>query len=130
MPNQLNSKKATHIYIFGQLNSDKIFRAKYLLEYNSKKNFKNNFNYANQTCGFDKYINSFQFKNNYIEELTDINNKPLGLIYNLNINYNNKNIIEPIDIKRMFIKPTLIGLKKVKSIPSLNAILQCFCQIE
>ena len=130
MLKQQSQIKATQIYIFGHLNLNHIFIASHLLEYNSVNDFLNNFNFANETGGFDKYINSFEFKNNYIEELTDINNKSIGLIYNLNINNKNNNSIEAIDIKRIFSNPPLIGLKKIKFIPSMNATLQCFCQIE
>ena len=66
MPTQINSKKSTQIYLFGRIHLNYIFKADYLLEYNSVKDFENNFNYANQAGGFDKYIFSFQFKNNYI----------------------------------------------------------------
>ena len=128
MPKKINIK-SNNIFIFGSLNSNHLFKTKYLLEYNSVKDFKNQFNYTNQMGGFDKYILSFQFKNNYIEELTNLNNQSLGLIYNLDIN-NNNNIIEATDIKIEFNKSPLIGLKKVESFPSMNAILQCLCQNE
>ena len=130
MPSQINQKKSTQIYIFGSLNINHTFKATHLLEYNSVKDFEINFNYANKKGGFDKYINSFEFKNNYIEELTDINNKSLGLIYNLNIEHNNKNIVEANDIISVFSMPPLIGLKQENSFTSMNATLQCFCQIK
>ena len=98
MPNKINPKKSSQIYIFGYLDSNNIFKADYLLEYNSSKDFEYYFNYANQTGGFDKYILSFQFKNNYIEELTDIYNRPLGIIYNIK-----KALAQPVQVQKPII---------------------------
>ena len=106
MPTQINQKKSTQIYIFGSLNINHTFKATHLLEYNSVKDFEINFNYANKKDGFDKYINSFEFKNNY------------------------KNIVEANDIISVFSMPPLIGLKQENSFTSMNATLQCFCQIK
>ena len=146
MPNQINSQKTTHIYIFGHLHSDYIFKADYLLEYNSENDFINNFNFSNQTGGFDKYIFSFQFKNNYIEEIVDINNKSLGIIYNIKKAtqpgqapqppYQNQNPVpQPHNqvhgqvVKIPSNKHPLIGLKNVGATCYMNATLQCLSQI-
>ena len=123
MPKELNNNSLSVVYIFGSLNQNNIFKAKYLLEYNSDKNFKKNFEYANNNGSFDKYLNSFKFDNNNIEKLTDIDKNNIGLIYNIYID-NNMNSIN------QFIKPPLIGLKSIQSFPYSNAILQCFCHIE
>ena len=43
MPKKINIK-SNNIFIFGSLNSNHLFKTKYLLEYNSVKDFKNQFN--------------------------------------------------------------------------------------
>ena len=148
MPTQINSKKSTQINIFGRIHSNHIFQADYLLEYNSYNDFKTNFNYGNQIGGFDKYIFSFQFKNNYIEELTDINNKPLGIIYNIKKALAQPQVPQPqppyqnpgpkpkdpfqVPGKAIPIpsnQPPKIGLKNVGATCYMNATLQCLSQI-
>ena len=153
MPNQLNKNRKTHIYVFGCVYSNHIFKAIYLLEYKSANDFINDFNYANQMGGFDNYITSFIFKNNYIEELTDINNQYLGLIYNIEKaskpgqqfpypgpaqpgqKFQNPNPVPgpqapimnyiPVDPN----KPPLMGLKNIGATCYMNATLQCLSQI-
>ena len=128
LPKKLNQNTSSSLYIYGSLNQYNIFKTKYLLEYNIDKDFIKNFEQENQKGGFDKYLISYKFKNNIIEQLTDIKNNPIGLIYNLNDN--NKNIIKVFDIKNEYLRPPLIVLKSVEFIPYMNSILQCFCQIE
>ena len=134
MPKKLNSDPSSVIYIFGSLNQDNIFNTKYLLEYNSDKDFIKSFESENQREGFEKYINSFKFKNNIIEQLIDFENNPLGFIYNLSNDNendkNNENNSKLVDIKNEFHYPPLIGLKNVDFVPYMNAFLQIFCQIE
>ena len=73
--------RAADIYIYGNLQSQQNFISNYLLEYNTENDFINNYNFANQTGGFDKYITSFKFINTSTEQLIDMNNRPLGIIY-------------------------------------------------
>ena len=142
MPQPLNQKKTTScILIFGSLNQNNIFKAKYLLEYNSFDNFKKNFYYMNAYGDFPNYINSFKFTNNNIEQLIDENNNNIGLIYNLHMAppvtaqvpaLQPKSLIHipPIPPKEPFKYPPLIGLKNVRATCYMNATLQCLCQIQ
>ena len=138
MPNNINQKRTTFLYIYGSINSKHIFHSKYLLEYNSLEDFYNNFNNENQKNSFDKYINSIQFKDNFFEKLTDIDNKPLGLIYNLEkalaqltpVQQNaNKDISSIPKTEIPLNKPPLIGLEKIGFSCYMNATLQCLSQI-
>ena len=160
------SKTNSAIYLYGSLHSQHNFKAKYLLVFNTENDFLNNFN--NQAVGFDKYINSFKFINTSTEQLTDMNNCPFGIIYNLNYrsisnnnnnninNINNNNFNNNINISNQmptffnfsnFVpnpiqisvqaptiipinQPPLIGLENVGGTCYMNAILQCFSQIQ
>ena len=138
MPKSLNTKSA--IYIYGYLHSQQNFKANYLLEYNTENDFINNYNFANQTGGFDKYITSFKFINTSTEQLIDMNNRPLGIIYKLNSNF----IPNPVPYPKPPVKPDpipvpipinpnqppLIGLQNVGATCYMNATLQCFSQIQ
>ena len=131
MPKDLNKKLNTEIYIYGYLNSQHNFKEKYLFEYNTENDFIKNFNDLNIKDGFDNYINSFKFSNNNLEQIVDINNNQIGLIYNLSPDFNNINSsIIFNDISKEFSMPPLIGLKNVESFSYMNAILQCLCQIK
>ena len=189
MPKEFNKNQSSAIYIYGYLHSQQNFKANYLLEYNAENDFIKSYNFTNQTGGFDKYINSFKFINSNSEQLIDINNCPLGIIYNLNykpnsnnniinnninndINNNinndiinninninidsNNNINSNINISNQipayfnfsnFVpnpiqipiqlpttipinQPPLIGLQNVGGASYMNAILQCFSQIQ
>ena len=111
------------------MHSNHIFKANYLLEYNSINDFVKNFTSANNTGGFDKYISYFKFLNNYIEELTDYDNKNLGLIYNIEKAPQAPVPPGPIPSYQDPNKPPLIGLKNVGATCYMNATLQCLSQI-
>ena len=121
MPTQINKKKSTQIYLFGRIHSYHIFQADYLLEYNSANDFIKNFMSRNSTGGFDKYISYFKFLNNYIEELTEYDNKNLGLIYNIEKAPQAPVPPGPIPSYQDPIKPPLIGLKNVGATCYMNA---------
>ena len=139
----LNNEYNSAIFIYGYLNSHQNFKANYLLEYNTEKDFINNINDLNTKGGFDLYINSFIFNNN-VEQLTDINNNPIGLIYNLNMQNNQKPYTNPnfnsfpeFQPKPNFVpnyvqhnNPPLIGLKNIGATCYMNSVLQCLSQIE
>ena len=151
MPTSLNKTKAA-IYIYGYLHSQQNFKANYLLKYNTENDFIQNYNFANQNGGFDKYVTSFNFIKSSTEKLTDINNKLLGIIYNLNsksnsnnnnnnCNNNNNNLVpmpypnppaeqNDITIPIPLNQPPLIGLQNVGATCYMNATLQCFSQIQ
>jgi len=82
LPAELNKKINSIFIILGALNQNNIFKAKYLLEFPTNDNFKKLIKYANSNEGLASYLNSIQFNNN-IAQLYGMNNKPLGLIYNL-----------------------------------------------
>ena len=132
MPQDLNKESNSVIFIYGYLDNHHNFSAKYLLEYNTENNFIKNFDESNNSCGFDNYINSIKFSNNNIEQLTDKNQNPIGLIYKLGNDFNNMNSNNIIfnDIREEFSMPPLIGLKSVEFIPYMNEILQILCQTE
>ena len=150
MPEQLNKKRTySCILTFGSLHRNNIFKAKYLLEYNTYNDFKKSFLFANGTGGYDNYINSFKFENNNIEQLTDIDGKNLGLIYNLHMAPPQPNpgpfppvpvsvpghmapahIPPPNPPKEPVKYPPLIGLKNVGATCYMNATLQCLSQIQ
>ena len=143
-------KTNSAFYVYGSLHSQQNFKSKYLLEYNRENDFKKSFNFSNQTSGFDKYINSFEFKNTSTEQLIDIDNNPLGIIYKLNIPYNphipgpnppvpisddiipihDDSVPIPVPVPIPDNQPPLIGLKNVGATCYMNATLQCFSQIQ
>ena len=143
MPSELNQKKSNScILIYGSLYHN-IFKAKYLLEYNSFEIFRKNFYYAEKYGGFYNYVNSFKFTNNNIEQLIDENNNSLGLIYKLNIappvhqvpvpQPQSKPLAQipaPLATKEPVKYPPLIGLKNVGATCYMNATLQCLSQIQ
>ena len=141
MPTSLNKTKSA-IYLYGYLHSQQNFKANYLLEYNTENDFIQNYNFANQTGGFDNYIYSFKFINTVTEQLIDMNNRPLGIIYklnskpNLNINNNISIIPEQVQFQNQIQvpipinQPPLIGLQNIGANCYMNATLQCFSQIQ
>ena len=139
IPKNLNKNKNKIIIISGSLNEDNIFKAKYLIEYNSEAAFKKSLKYANTIGGFDIYINSIQFKNEK-EKLFLENNESVGYIINLDFsilksnNLNDKNNQEANKnkkIKNYFNKHPLIGLQSIGGVPNyFNATIQFFCQID
>ena len=83
LPGNLNMANKSYIIEFGSLNDNNVFKAKYLLEFNSENAFSYCLKLSNQLGGFSTYVNSIRFRNN-IEQLYDIDtNNPIGLIYNL-----------------------------------------------
>jgi ubiquitin C-terminal hydrolase len=149
LPGNLNKTNNSYIIEFGSLNNNNVFKAKYLLEFNSENAFIYCLKLSNQLGGFSTYINSIEFKNN-IEQLYDIDtNKPIGLIYNLNLQTQPQPGPTPIpnpgrtpkpippppipgtftDILQEFKSPPLIGLKNVGATCYMNATLQCLSQI-
>ncbi len=138
MSKDLNKESNSAIFLYGYLHSHYNFKANYLLEYNTENDFIKNFNDLNTKGGFDKYINSFVFTNNNIEQLIDTNNKPIGLIYNLNMQINHNPQIPPKPQPRpnsdqipppSNLQP-LVGLKNVGATCYMNATLQCLGQIQ
>ena len=111
IPSELNNKSTSCIIIFGSLNQNNIFNAKYLLECNSNNNFKYLIQYANTIGGLDIYLNSIKFNNN-IEQLYDGNNNPLGLVYNLSFVPQFNNIVQP--------KQNIPQLNQVKQPNNIN----------
>ena len=103
------------------------------MEYDSENAFNKSLKYANQIGGFDIYINSIQFKNN-IEQLSDSNNNPLGLIYNLSFIPPQQPLKQSLlshNIKNNFKNHPLIGLQYIAGFPNyMNAVIQSFCQNE
>ena len=111
IPSELNNKSNSCFVIFGSLNQNNIFNAKYLLECNSNNNFKYLVQYANTIGGLDIYLNSIKFNNN-IEQLYDGNNNPLGLVYNLSFVPQFNNIVQP--------KQNIPQLNQVKQPNNIN----------
>ena len=138
MSKDLNKESNSAIFIYGCLHSHHNFKANYLLEFNNENDFIKNFDGLNAKGGFDKHINSIFFTNNNIEQLTDINNKPIGLIYNLDMKINHNPPIPPKPQPRpnsdQIPPPSnllpLVGLKNVGATCYMNATLQCLGQIQ
>ena len=146
LPGKLNKTNNSYIIEFGSLNNNNFFKAKYLLEFNSKNEFSYCLELSNQLGGFSTYVNSIQFTNN-IEQLYDIDkNKPIGLIYNLDFSSKQKinqpeepplNINQRLSIENNknnnilneFKTPSLIGLINFGGDDYMNATLQCLSQI-
>ena len=127
MPSRINSKSSSSIFVYGSLDKNNIFNAIYLLEYNSYENFIKNFTDSNIFGGFDKNISSYKFIEYNIDQLVDINSKPIGLIYSLkNPPPKPPEPYIPFDFKNC----PLIGLKNVGATCYMNATLQCLAQIE
>ena len=108
----------------------------------TKKNFDNyNYNkyiYINKAPKKDmsnlhKLPNENVKQNNFINIQNNIINVslPQPRVFSPVNNFNNKMFSEIKEIKQEFIKPILIGLQSIGEAPIfMNAILQCFCQIE
>ena len=73
--------------------------------------------------GFDKYVESYKFPYNNIEQLVDVDEKPIGLIYDLD--YKPK---PPEPFPRNLLPK--IGLKNIGATCYMNATLRSLAQIE
>ena len=143
IPQNLNIKSKYSFILFGSLEQNNMFKAKYLLECKTNEDFRKINKYANTIGGLDIYLNSKKFNNN-VEQLYDDKNIPLGLIYNLSFvplpkqnmpklekkpSISKQKIIKTI--KEDFQSPLLIGLQYIGDFPHyMNSVIQCFCQIE
>ena len=98
LPKNLNNKNNCIVEV-GKINNDNIFNAYYLMEYKDINNFLEYLQYIKITFGFETFIEALQFTNRPCITLNDVNNKPIGKIYNLRIKVNNNNLPSNFEIQ-------------------------------
>ena len=121
LPKQLNNRNSSSVlFLYGSLNNNHIFKARYILEYYSEIIFKNNFNLAEGNSGFDRYVESFKFLDSNKDILIDIDNNHIGFIYDL--------FYKPKPFPRNLLPK--LGLANIGATCYMNATLRSLAQIE
>ena len=107
----------------GNLNNENVFIAKYILIYNEENNFYWHINYIYKTLNinFSFFLKTLTFNNNNYITLNNESNNEIGIIYNLNIKYqNNKgNNIFPKNINNI---PNISNIPNTPNIPNIPNI--------
>ena len=126
----------------GTMKSDFIFELKYILIYNTEKDFYEHFKMINNQIGIKQFFKSLNFNSNSAISLENLSGQEIGYIclykYNDNLQNNIDNSVnisiqqikEYIPIMGKFNEPPRIGLQNVGATCYMNPTLQCLCQIE
>ena len=115
-----------------------------LITFNSPISIENNFviNFHKLNCNAENNLKNSNFQKSDYKSINNINNKQLNIssISKNNNNYSietkiNNEYIPPIQLNitnslQDFSTKPLVGLENIDSIPFLNSILQCFCNIQ
>ena len=120
-----NSDKKCSLYI-GQLNSSFIFELECIIIYNSETLMNEHIKIIEDSIGFNDFCEQFlNCKTNI--KILNVGSKKCGLAIkkNQNKNWDNNDLIS-----KYFTFAPKIGIDKIKHSYYMNALLQCFCQIE